>query len=401
MTRTPPTRCLLLLVLLLASLLPAQSPTATLRIGAWNLEQLGFREPARTDADLDAIAAFIRELGVAVLGVAEIGGEDALKDLCRRVGPTWDCLLGTTGGFREQPSQQIGVGFLWNRSFVELLHAEEPLDLPREADGLPIFHRVPVSACFRAIGGGPDFRAVVVHLKAGQKEDDEKKREAEVAALRAWLEALQRRPGEDPDIVVLGDFNHSYGARAYQRFCAGDFVRYLRREPLTPTIVHFDAPIDHIAVVPGFREPIATTFRVHNAGGLRDKEAWRRSYSDHFPVTVDLDAGPDDDPGATFAPPKAEHRLPARLRPSVKPPLVLEPVAPAVATPQSAKAAAELPISTGTRVAVVLHDGVPQRERRFEGFLLAPLGADWVYLRGSQGEYYAFPTRNVLYITTR
>ena len=32
-----------------------------------------------------------------------------------------------------------------------------------------------------------------------------------------------------------------------------------------------------------------------------DKNAWRQTYSDHFPVTVTLRCQGDDDPGATFA----------------------------------------------------------------------------------------------------
>jgi hypothetical protein len=38
------------------------------------------------------------------------------------------------------------------------------------------------------------------------------------------------------------------------------------------------------------------------------KRAWRQTYSDHFPVTIDLRAAPDGDPEATFAAPV--HSLP-------------------------------------------------------------------------------------------
>ncbi len=383
-----------LFLCLATAMLPAQEP---IRIGAWNLEQLGWRkEPQRTDADLDAMAAFVRELGVAVLAVSEVGGEDALRDLARRIGPDWQAVLGTTGSFTERgATTQIGVGFLWNNGKIELLQAEEPLDLPREQDGLPVFHRVPVSACFRQRGGGVDFRAVAVHFKAGRNEADEKKREAEVGLLQGWLKERLKNPREDRDVVILGDFNHTYNSRAHQRLAQGDFVDYLRPRELTPTIVHFDEPIDQIAIGKGFREVRRETFTVHNQKGLADKDAWRKTYSDHFPVSVQLGGGPDDDADAVFTAVPAPHLLPASLRP--------QPAAPAdAAEPDKAEGGKKtgegkgddglLPPGSAVRVLVggALHDGE----------LLAPLGA-WVWLRDEQDKVQAFPSTAVTWVRER
>lgn len=372
----------LALCLLPGLLTSQQAQGRKLRIGAWNLEQLGWREPARTPADLQALADFARGLGAAVLAVEEVGGEPALRDLCARMGPDWDCVLGTTGGIPDRPDRQIGVGFVWDRGAIELLQASELLELPRVVSGLPIFHRVPVSACFRDRRGGPDFRAIVVHLKAGRTEDDEKKREGEVAALRALLERLQQRPGEDQDVVVLGDFNHSYDSRPWQRFTQGGFAHYLRREPLQPTIVHFDTPIDQIAVLQGCREPIEASFTVHNEQAMKDKAAWHKTYTDHFPITVDLDAGPDDDPDATFAPVRPEHRLPAAAR-------LAAANAPAAVT---AVAPMPPPISAGRRVEVRVRDGGV-----FIGVLDQDLpisGTGWVVMV-HEGRRIALPIMNV------
>ena len=51
----------------------------------------------------------------------------------------------------------------------------------------------------------------------------------------------------------------------------------------------------------GFHEIRKATFDVIDKEGKSDKTAWRTRYSDHYPVVVDLDPGPDDDPEATFS----------------------------------------------------------------------------------------------------
>ncbi len=354
-------------LLLVFAALPAQQPRpeGAVRIGTWNIENLGFRNPLRNDADHAAIGALIAELQVDLLAVQEIGSEAALERVARAIGPDWRFVLGTTGGFRES-DQAIRVGFLWNDARLELLAAGELLHLPREVDGVPIFHRIPVTACFRSRDGGIDFRAVTVHIKASRGELNERKRSLEAGLLRDWLQELQENAGEDRDIVVLGDFNHTYDAPAFRVFTQGGAVRYLRPGRLGFTIVHFDDPIDMIAVAPGLEEARERTLTVHNARAAKDKDAWRRVYSDHVPVTVELDAERDRDPDATFGGP--EHPL--------------QPFALGTTASHAA-------IGPGDRVAVVL-----RQSGSVTGILLAPLG-DWVQLRTDDGGIEAFPRDNV------
>ena len=79
--------------------LPAQEAT-TLKIGTWNLEFLGadpkYRRdtPPRDDADYQKIGAYVRQLGVAALGVQEICGSAALEKVAAAAGPTWRAVLG-------------------------------------------------------------------------------------------------------------------------------------------------------------------------------------------------------------------------------------------------------------------------------------------------------------------
>lgn len=291
------------------------------RLGTWNLEHFGSRNPARTDADIEKIARFIVELRVDVLAVQEINGPKPLARLMAHLGDDYRFCLGTTGGFRRT---FISVGFIWNRKRIELVQCEEMRDFPSRKDGLPIFHRKPVNAVFRARSGGLDFRAITVHLKASRGKQNEAKRRAEATVLHDYILKLYSDPDEDRDIVVIGDFNHTYNAPAHAAFRAGEVVHYLGKRT-TPTIIWFDDPIDQIAVAAGFREEIVdNSFQVHN--GTVDyrnpaltkeqleaaEKNFQASYSDHFPVTVDLDAARDRDPDATFAAPK--HELPVRAK---------------------------------------------------------------------------------------
>lgn len=268
---------------------------APLRIGAWNLEFFGNREdPPRTDEDMQAVADYIKELDVQALALCEINGSKPLKDLCGRLGPGWKFVIGTSGQLGEKG--QIAPGVLWDDTRLELLTAGELHEVKKGN----LFHRVPVTAAFRCRAGGPDFRVISVHLKAGRQPEDFERRQGEVAALRAYLGQLVSDPDEDNDIVVLGDFNHCHTAAEADALTDGAFAAFLTKSGAGRSIMHFDRQIDHIVPLGTFEEIESRSFKIHNKG-LREADAWRKTYSDHFPVTVELAAVPDDDPSANFS----------------------------------------------------------------------------------------------------
>ncbi|MGE3175225.1 MAG: endonuclease/exonuclease/phosphatase family protein [Planctomycetota bacterium] len=391
---------LLSIALALLSAPHAAAQDDTLRIGSWNLEFLGDpgqhrtvyldnggREqlPPRTDDDLRRIGALVRELGVSMLAIQEICGEQAARDLAAAIGPTWRDVLGTTGGWNDGATFQ-SLGFVYDGARLELLWAEELLDFPRERDDLPIFHRVPVTACFRDRVTGIDFRAVTVHLKASMKPADLQKRKLEATVLRDWIVLLQATPGEDQDLVVLGDFNSTYGTDPQQVLEQAGVLRYLPQRVAEPTIMHFAEPIDQVAVAPAFTEVDPATFDAHGEAAAADPRAWRKTYSDHFPVTVTLRASADDDPDAAFSRGAAEHRLPVALRAG-------EPAAATTVRAEATAPRAATTIATGARVEVsVLEIGTVRGE------LLEPLG-DWVVvLCDSTGSVRAFPAVRVVQV---
>lgn len=394
------------------ALLPAQRDTrpvaetenSVVRVGTWNLEHFGNRKPPRTAAQIEMLGAFIRSLRVDVLAVQEVNGAEPLETLCAEIGPSWRFVVGSTGGFRGEPTR-IAVGFLWNDATVELVHAEDMLHLPSQAGEISIFHRKPVNAVFRARGTRPgiDFRAITVHLKASRGPKNEAKRSAEVAALAEYLETLRKTAGEDDDVFVLGDFNHTYAAPAHEKFTEDRSIRYLRPASGSPrTIVHFPEPIDHVAVTTGMADVLSGAHvTVHADVADQDLDAWRATYSDHIPVTVDLRAGPDQDPDATFTPPREGQALtPSRSR--------AEPTTAAASTSTFAHRAPApvtdtLPrrFARGSEVQVVYtssNNTTVTATQSVRGTLLHTPD-DWVYLASAGGEVVAIPAHRVIRIS--
>lgn len=357
------------------------------KVGTWNLEFLGatgnFRNdlPPRTEADHQAIGKKVAELGVCVLAVQEINDEASLRKVAAGAGPQWDVLLGTSGSWDDGKTAQR-IGFLWDRSQVNLLFAEELLQLPREYEGQPIFHRVPVTAAFQHKASGCDFRLVTVHLKAGQKPADEHKRRGEATALAGWLDSLGNVPNEDPDVLLLGDFNSTYGKEPETLLEQTQRRRYLEHRAPTPTIMHFADPIDQVVVGHQFREVRLDSLTVDADFDGQPKDTWRRTYSDHFPVTATLVARSDDDPQAVFSRGGPEQALPRAQPKAPKPPVTLQPE--------------PWPPQVGQLVRVTLTD-----KRQLDGPLLQPLptgAGGWVVVE-VRGQIVGAPLAQVLSVT--
>ena len=376
----------LTLLALACCALPAQEAT-TLKIGTWNLEFLGadpkYRRdtPPRDDADYQKIGAYVRQLGVAALGVQEICGSAALEKVAAAAGPTWRAVLGTSGQWTDGKTQQ-GVGFLYDTATMTLVHCEELLDFPSELDGVNVFHRKPVTACFRHNGTGADFRAVVVHLKAGRKDRDLQKRRAEAGRLRQWIGELQTAKGEDQDIVILGDFNSTYGDDPEQLLEQGGAMRYLEHRDASPTILWFDTPIDQMAVAKGFTELADASLVAHSVSGEQARAAFRKTYSDHFAVTTELVLMGDDDPDASFRRGPQAQWLPVTRRPTTPAP----------------KAPAGWPLPVGAKVSVHVID-VTQMKSVHVGALAAPMPKErgWVVIEVN-GKVHAFSMENVIMV---
>ncbi len=189
--------------------------------------------------------------------------------------------------------------------------------------------------------------------------------------------------------MLLGDFNSTYGAEPEAILEAGGLLTYLEAKRPSPTILHFPEPIDQIVVGPGFTELRADSLTVHGDFGDLSRDAWRRIYSDHFPVTADIVARGDDDHDATFARGGDDRSLPPKDRPPV--------VYPAPQSRAPARQPSRWPPAIGTEVTVHSTDGL------IIGRLANPMPegpGGWVVVETADG-YRAIPWDRVSSVTLR
>jgi len=247
------------------------------------------------------------------MAVQKVENEETLQRVAHEAGPSWVAFVGSTGQWDDRSTAQR-LGFIYDKNAVDLLFAEELLQLPREFEGVPIFHRVPITAVWKDKASGCDFRLVTLHLAAGQKAEDRRKRRGEASVLASWLDTLARQPNEDADVIVLGIFNSTYGTEPEQIFEQSGLRKYLDQTSASPTIMHFPEPIDQVVVSDGCVEVRRTSLHVASDFGGLGKDAWRQTYSDHYPVTFQLRCANDDDPQATFWRGGPEQALPLSQR---------------------------------------------------------------------------------------
>ncbi|MEV0537956.1 endonuclease/exonuclease/phosphatase family protein [Kitasatospora sp. NPDC050463] len=222
-------------------------------IGTWNLENFcrplpagstpdpnkcAAKDQATYDAKVDALAGVITQLAPDLLGVQEVGSQDALDDLVAKLPGTWHTAIS------DHPDPRgIRVGVI---SRFPLLDIQQRKDFPAglhpvqvEDDGIP---GSPTSEMGR--GGlavrveptpGQSLQVAVCHLKSKlltfpnkqHSTTDERlrarygayallRRTAEAVTMRALADDLLQGDGRTHDVIVLGDLNDEWKAATTQ-----------------------------------------------------------------------------------------------------------------------------------------------------------------------------------------
>lgn len=189
-----------------------------LRVAAWNLEHLDDTGTdgcvPREQADYDAIAVQVEELGLDIVAFQEVENEDAAY----RVFPWSDWhvevsrrpVRNTGLVCRSQPDQRLGhlaTGFAIRREIA--YHRNADMEVLGEATA---FQRWGTDVTVTE--DGQDLRLLSVHLASGcwGEENDEDSRDERICTilrgqinqLKAWADA---RRAEGTAFVILGDFN--------------------------------------------------------------------------------------------------------------------------------------------------------------------------------------------------
>ncbi|MCO6459177.1 MAG: lamin tail domain-containing protein [Pirellulaceae bacterium] len=304
--------CLATLAIL--AIRPPGAAAEELRIGAWNIEQLGspdYRsQPARGVAQQPAdLAAHLLLARVDLLALEEIGDTDG-RDTTRTNATIDETLriMNQTGGqdwtYRLLPKKDLSqtyqlTGVAWNRRKVVLVG--EPWRIPVRDDPddqLDPWQRHPHALKFSAGEGRTDFVLIPVHMKSnvGGAVTVEQ-RALEARALIEQLPAIRRHFG-DQDLVILGDFNCLSGdepaMEAYRG--AGFDDRNSSDTPTTWRGGQFEpAPFDRILFPRGQPEFDSGGFQVLAPGDEAAHLDHKKRLSDHLLVATTLRVMADDD----------------------------------------------------------------------------------------------------------
>lgn len=300
-----------------------------LRVGVWNIERLsatanrGFPElqgserlPPRSVEDLERMAEYIRDdLKVDALMITEVEADAPasteqrpqsaqLNQVAEKMGSNWKYFLSRSG-------EDMRLGLLFNSDRVQLkklvnLNAPEFL-----VSGKDVLDRDPfiVWIAQNDVGGvkQKDVILICVHLKSQQGPFKNNRMAAIAKLLGDFTDREVRRlltlpsKSEEPEAIILGDCNDSsFKANGFKyMFDYLDGAGFKHLQPSTgdypPTRVN-GSQIDHIFASEQVVENslVANSFKVHTVPEA-ERNAYRASLSDHFPVTIDILGGEDDD----------------------------------------------------------------------------------------------------------
>lgn len=313
-------------MLLIFLLLYPQDP---IRITTWNLEHLGSYGRGlggigsgylglRTDNQLEDISTFIRDtLKSDIVAIQEVALNDIvygtksnekLDKIVEYLGEDWEYVIGSTG--REEligtQKENMQNAFLWNTTRVNLIKSFD-LDIPNILVGKTrAFDRLPFAGYFESLNPNKpdrtDFLLVNVHFKSGQ-DNNENHLAAMVILEQSISPILKSNSVKESDRVILGDFNDNpYDSRYFDfLYQYMDHKKYkdLTTEAMGATRMdnNLTSIIDHVLVNSSIQiEMKNIEAEKYMPSEDHDKlAAWRKTYSDHFPITFEVKVVKDND----------------------------------------------------------------------------------------------------------
>ncbi len=337
-------------VLLIARTGSAQD---SLKVTTWNIEHLGSEGrgfgggyggtgsraippgpesiPLRTAEQLKDIAKFIKDgLKSDVLALQEVAingqyrGRSTSTELKAIVaelqandGDDWAYYLPPVAEVPKKKTNRHNehLAFLWNRNRARLLNAFEFEVENQELAGKALFDRKPIVGYFEALkpNGKPaaDFVLVNVHMASGQQNE-----ECRLIAMTIIEFELASQLGRhnifESDQIILGDFNDNpslkkdsgasvFSPALYSHMKFKGYVDLVTPDLQTSRMNNdLNSLIDHVLINKGAKAHVtqdkATIYRPDTGAEPKDVlPDWRRTYSDHFPVSFQFNVTSDND----------------------------------------------------------------------------------------------------------
>jgi hypothetical protein len=299
----------------------------TVRVGAWNIEWLGFPETrGRPGKGIEQKAAdlgeYVHASGVQVLALEEIGVDStqtlkspqlqAMFDyLKQKHGQSWQYVLHAKANYPPGAEPPIvrgqHVGLAWRTDVATRVGEPVRIDIGTNPTyGRKFWERRATAVKLSFGQGKTDAVFIPVHPKSNRNTDNPedrqwtyKQRAAEVAALVLKLQSVREKFG-DQDLVILGDFNFLWDDDLGAGALAAAGFRDLNATDGGTTAAWGDgyssAPFDRIFVTASQPEFAAAQQKVwRNAGGDSAIREFRIRHSDHYLVTCDIKLAADDD----------------------------------------------------------------------------------------------------------
>jgi endonuclease/exonuclease/phosphatase family metal-dependent hydrolase len=313
---------------------PTPSPeieAPQIRIGAWNIEWLGFpdrrgrpgKDNPQTPEDL---ADYIQSSGVDVLALSEIDIDSethplrsqhldqVVRALQDRHQQPWEYVLFDKTNYPDEADeymrrgQHVGMAWRTDRATIVGTPWEIPVGSHPEF-GIKFFERRANAVKLSFGQEKTDVVFIPVHLKSNRRDADNqdpsytmRQREEELKAFAKFLPEL-RDQFKDEDIVLLGDTNILDGQDTGKVLTERGFVD-LNGDEQGTTAVWGDgstgyrtAPFDRIFVPVNQTEFANSKLTVHRTETGSDDEikVFRRKLSDHYLISSVIEIGSDDD----------------------------------------------------------------------------------------------------------
>ncbi len=311
---------------------PLANAQDALTITDWNIENIGGdgrgfaggfgrgNLPQRSDAQLADIAALITgTLGSDIVAFQEASitrinddGDSrnrALDIVVDELGSGWQYWLPEVDNI-PGGHDNLFTGYMWNSNRVRAVRLFE-MDVPNlSLGGDRLFARKPTVAYFEALRNGQgtnDFVIVNMHMKSGQSFDENHLIAMTMTEFRLTRE-LRRERVKESDRIILGDFNDNpfartssgrqkFSAALYEHMAFRGYVDFVNAATeFTRMNQNLDSIIDHILVNRSAKRHIPQDHAEKVTPGNSSTFAeWRRTFSDHFPLSFEIKVATSDD----------------------------------------------------------------------------------------------------------
>jgi predicted extracellular nuclease len=299
------------------------------RIGAWNIEWLGFPDKrGRPGKDVEQnpvdLANYISESKVDVLSLEEIGVDNKtapwtskplqkiFDELKSKHGQDWQYVLFDKADYPADTEDFIvrgqHTGLAWRTDKAKLVG--QPFSVPvgsNETYGNKFWERRATAVKLSFGEGKTDVVFIPVHLKSNRndaKPDDKdftkKQRLAEAKALTGHFSSLKNAL-KDEDIVILGDMNFLAPDDDAAQVLIDAGFKDLNQDDQGTTAAwgqgYSSAPFDRIFVPQKQAEFEGAKQTIHRTKNGTDDEIkdYKKRFSDHYLISCVIQIGNDDD----------------------------------------------------------------------------------------------------------